>query len=171
MIDFDDGDQLLNLIGIILILSVIISIVIIILATISVQERSADVPDVNWESQQINESHIRITHAGGEPVNADKISITVDGTPRQPQWTAITLAKGEYGIVRVGEGNRVTLLWRHSERDRDVLKQWQLSEPTTQQSLIIRLSVFKLIPNATSECSFANGCSRLGRVTEERTRH
>ena len=132
MIDFDDGDQLLNLIGIVLVLFLLVSIAILVLAATSVQQESAAVPDGDWTLTRINESYVRITHAGGEPVQTGNLSVTIDGTPRRPQWTATTLTDGDYGVVRVGEGNRVTLLWMHSEADRDVLKRWQLSTSTTR---------------------------------------
>ena len=132
MIDFDDGDQLLNLIGAILVVFIIFSVVVLVLAAMSAQERSADLPEIDWELQQLNESYVRITHAGGNPVQTDKLSVTVDGTPRHPQWTSVTLTEGEYGVVRVGDGVTVTLLWQHSESERDVLQRWQLYRATTQ---------------------------------------
>lgn len=132
MIDFDDGDQLLNLFGIILVLFLIISVAVLVLAAMSAQQRSADTPDADWKLQQMNDSYVRITHAGGEPVQTGNLSVTVDGTPRRPQWTATTLTDGDYGVVRIGEGSTVTLLWMHSEADRDVVKRWQLSTSTTR---------------------------------------
>lgn len=132
MIDFDDGEQLLNIIGIILVVFIIFSVAVLVLAAMSAQERSADIPDTDWELQQLNESYVRITHTGGDPVQTDTLSVTVDGTPRHPQWTSMTLSEGEYGVIRVGDGVTVTLLWQHSESERDVLQRWQLSRPTTQ---------------------------------------
>ena len=132
MIDFDDGDQLLNIIGVILLVFIILSVAVLILAAMSAQERSAEQPETDWDLQQITESYVRIIHAGGEPVQTGKLSVTVDGTPRHPQWTSITLTEGAYGVVRVGDGVTVTLLWQHSESERDVLQRWQLSRTTTQ---------------------------------------
>lgn len=132
MVNFDDGDQLLNIIGVILLVFIILSVAVLILAAMSAQERSVEQPETDWGLQQINESYVRIIHAGGEPVQTGKLSVTVDGTPRQPRWTATTLTEGEYGVVRVGEGTTLSLLWQHSESERDVLQRWQLSEATTQ---------------------------------------
>lgn len=96
------------------------------------QERSADLPDADWELQQLNESYIRITHTVGDPVQTDKLSVTVDGKSRHRSWTSITPTEGEHGVVYVGDGVTVTLLSQHSESERYVLQWWQLSGATTQ---------------------------------------
>lgn len=131
MLDLDGGDQLLNLIGVVLVLFLVLSVATLVLAAMSEQQQSAETPDVDWNLQRMNESYVRITHAGGEPVQAGKLSVTVDGTPRRPKWTAITLTEGEYGVVRADENATVILLWQRSEAEREVLQQWQLSRATT----------------------------------------
>lgn len=128
MIDLDDGEQLMNLIGIVLMLLLIMSVAVLILTAMSAQQQSADIPDVDWNLTRINESYVRITHAGGEPVQTENLSVTVDGIPRQPQWTAPTLASGKYGIVAADEHSRVTLLWRESDIERVVLGRWHLTQ-------------------------------------------
>lgn len=132
MMDVDDHDQLLNLVGVILVLFLIISIAGLVLTTMSAPQRSADPPDADWKLQRINESYVRITHAGGEPVQSKNLSVTVDGSPRHPQWTATTLTDGKSGVVRVGNGEMLALLWQPSGPGRDVLQRWQLSRATTR---------------------------------------
>lgn len=127
MIDLDDGDQLLNLVGIILLLFLILASAILVLIATSPQQQPAAKPDADWQLQKVNESYVRIRHAGGAPVQTENLTVTVDGTPRRPQWTAPTLTDGDAGVVRIGDGTRVTLLWSRSEADREVMKRWQLS--------------------------------------------
>lgn len=132
MIDLDDGDQLLNILGIMLVLFLILAFAVLILGAMSAEQRSDEIPNAEWELQQVNESHVRITHTGGDPVQTGKISVTVNGIPRYPQWTATTLTEGKYGVVFVGDGETVTLLWQHSESERDVLQRWRLPQATNQ---------------------------------------
>lgn len=128
MIDLQDGDRLLNLVGLVLVLFIILGIVTLVLAATSVQQEASAVPDANWNLTRINKSYVRITHVGGEPIQTEKLSVTVDGIPRQTQWTSRTLTGGEYGIVAADNDSKVTLLWRESDVNRVVLKRWRLPQ-------------------------------------------
>jgi FlaG/FlaF family flagellin (archaellin) len=139
MIDLDDGDQLLNLFGIVLVLALVGSLALVAIAATSVQQQSTTAPEADWTLTRINESHVRISHAGGDPVRTDRLSVAVDGTPHQLHWSATMLTEEEYGIVRAGEHTTVTLLWQRSEADRKMLKRWSLPESTPTSFRITEL--------------------------------
>lgn len=127
MIDFDDGEQLVNIFGMILVSLVVLSLALLVFSTVSTQQEP-EAPDAEWSLTQINDSYIRIEHAGGEPVSARNVTVTVNGRPVHPEWTAEVLTENDSAIVRVSQDNRVRLLWQRSESDSDVLKRWNLSE-------------------------------------------
>lgn len=102
MIDFDDGNRLVNLFGIILVSLLVVSLTALGLSVTSTQQEP-DAPDVAWSLTQINDSYARITHAGGESVPSRDLTVTVNGRAVHPKWTAAVLTENDSGIVRVGQ--------------------------------------------------------------------
>lgn len=125
MIDLD-ADRALDLFGIVLFLAIVGAFALLGLGATSVGEQSTAPPETDWTLTSINESHVRVSHAGGEPVRTDRLTVAVDGQPRRVRWSATTLVDGEGGVVRASEGTRVTLVWARSESDRRVLERWSL---------------------------------------------
>lgn len=126
MIDLEDGDQVLNLAGIGLGLLLAIALVTFFFAATGQQASNAsEAPAVDWNLERVNETHVRLSHGGGEPVRTEKLSVTVDGTARHPRWTAPRLTEGEHGIFRAESPSDVVLLWQQSEVERVALGEWR----------------------------------------------
>lgn len=123
MIDLD-GDRMLDLFGVVLVLAIVGGLVLLGLGATSIQGESTSAPESDWTLTRINESHVRVSHAGGEPVPTEHLSVAVDGQHRRVQWSATLLTDGEYGVVRAGENGSVTLLWQRSEGERRILDRW-----------------------------------------------
>lgn len=121
-----DGDRLLDLFGVALVLAIVGALVLLGLGASSVGEDPTPAPEVDWTLARVNESHVRLSHAGGEPVRADHLTVAVDGQPRRVRWSASTLVDGESGLVLASEGTRLTLVWEPSETDRRVLERWSV---------------------------------------------
>lgn len=121
-----DGDRLLDLFGIVLVLAIVGALALIGLGVTSAPQESTGPPETDWTLTRVNESHVRVSHAGGEPVRADHLTVAVDGQPRRVRWTAAMLTDGDSGTVRAGTGTRVTLIWQRSEADRRILERWAL---------------------------------------------
>jgi hypothetical protein len=121
-----DEDRLLDLFGIVLVLAIVGALALIGLGVTSAPQESTGPPETDWTLTRVNESHVRVSHAGGEPVRADLLTVAVDGQPRRVQWTTTMLTQGESGAVRADEGVRVTLIWQRSEADRRILERWAL---------------------------------------------
>lgn len=132
MTEQHDGDRLINLILLGLVVFIMVGIGGLVLTASFVQDESGANPDTEFGLTRINATHVRITHAGGEAVPTEDLTVTVDGIPVEAQWSSSMLTEGEYGLVRVSQATRLTLLWQHSENERDVLRQWKLSQPTTE---------------------------------------
>ena len=123
MIDLD-GDRLLDLFGVAPVLAILGAFALIGIGVTSAPQESTTTPETEWTLTRVNESRVRVSHAGGEPVRIEHLSVAVDGQPRRVRWTATTLVDGEYGVVRASEGIRVTLVWERSEADRTILERW-----------------------------------------------
>jgi hypothetical protein len=121
-----DGDRLLDLFGVVLVLAIVGSLVLLVLGATSVGQESAAAPETDWTVERVNESHVRVFHDGGEPVRTEHLSVAVDGRHRRVYWSANLLTEGEYGVVRADRSTRVTLLWQRTEGDRTVLDRWAL---------------------------------------------
>jgi hypothetical protein len=128
VIDWSDGDQLLRIVVIGLVVFVIAGIGVLFLAGSTANQQDAAAPDVAWTLTQINETHVEIRHTGGPPLSTQNLSVNVDGTPTEVAWSNRVVIEGESGIVRVGTGDRVAILWQRAPRDRVILDRWQIGE-------------------------------------------
>lgn len=82
--------------------------------------------DVQWELHPVNDTYVRIVHAGGPTISPEGLTVTVDGLERQARWSDSTLSEGDYGVVRVGRGTRVTLHLRQDRVSRVTVDRWTL---------------------------------------------
>lgn len=122
----DDGERVLNLIGVALVVVIVVSVAAIALSSLSGQPDAT--PDADWTLTRVNDSFVRITHAGGEPVATTNLTVAVDGRPRHPAWTREVLTDGEHGVVRADGDATVVLFWEREAAKRRVLERWDLSE-------------------------------------------
>lgn len=122
----DDGDRLLNVIGIVLVLAILAAIAILVLAAMSAptSEGPSDGPTADWRLERVNETHVRVLHVGGDPVRASELVVTVDGNPRHPRWSAGTVSEGDTAVLLVREGQAVRLFWTGTPGDRELLARW-----------------------------------------------
>lgn len=119
----DDEERILNLVGVTLALVLVVSVGLLALSSLSAQQ-PADVPDAEWSLSRVDDSHVRVAHAGGEPVAVANLTVAVDGRVRHPSWSDDTLTEGEYGVVRADANATVTLLLEREAAKRQVLARW-----------------------------------------------
>jgi hypothetical protein len=131
VIDWSDGDQLIRIVIIVLVVFVIAGIALLFLAGSMASQQDAAAPDAAWTLTQINETHVEIRHTGGAAVSGQNLTVTVNGTPVQVAWSDQVLLEGESGIVRAESGDRVTILWKRTPRDQEVLERWHIGDSTT----------------------------------------
>jgi hypothetical protein len=122
----DDGERILDLIGIILVMFIIVSVGILILAAMNVpSQRSADEPEVDWALTRTNATHVQITHDSGEPVPASELIVTVNGFERRVTWSGL-ISQGDSGVVRGDRQQVVRLYWTGGLGDRSLLASWEI---------------------------------------------
>jgi hypothetical protein len=121
----EDGDQLLDLIGGVLVVTLVVMLGIGVLVAANAPALRADPPDADWTIQQVNTTYVRIVQTGGEPVAASSLVVTVDGYKRHASWTgrvtpgdAVAVKASRTQVVRLywvgGRGDRVQVASRHS---------------------------------------------------------
>ena len=121
----DDGDLLLNVLGVVLALFIVVGLVGVVLSGISgPSTQVADAPDATWTLERINESHVQLTHSGGDAVPASDLVVTVDGVRRRVSWSGV-VNEGDTGVVRADRGLVVQLYWTNEVGERVKLQDWQ----------------------------------------------
>jgi hypothetical protein len=123
--DEREGDRLLNALGVVLAAFIVVGIVGVVLAGMGGPSTDvADAPDAEWTLDRVNDSHVRITHRGGDAVPAADLVVTVDGVRRRVSWDGL-VAEGDAGTVRAGQGMIVDLYWTNDVGERIELRSWQ----------------------------------------------
>jgi FlaG/FlaF family flagellin (archaellin) len=83
-----------------------------------------DAPDASWDLSRVNESHVRLTHAGGEPVPASQLSLSVNGTTRYPNWDFKVVTDSDSGTFQADSGSSIVLVWQRKATDQVILARW-----------------------------------------------
>lgn len=122
----DDGDDMVNAALVLVGVAIVVAIVLIVYAgmTIPALNRSDDVPDAEWRLERVNETHVRISHAGGEPVDTEYLAVSVNGRRRSVSWSG-TLVNGTGGVVQAKPDRVVRLYWTEGHDNRDLLSMWR----------------------------------------------
>jgi hypothetical protein len=118
----DDGDRLLNLVGAALVLAVILSVGLLVVVAAN-GPTSTSGPDAEWTLSRVNDTHVRITHAGGERTHASNLVVTVDGRERRVSWTG-ELTREDSGVVHARASQVVRLYWLPDHGNRELLARW-----------------------------------------------
>jgi FlaG/FlaF family flagellin (archaellin) len=122
----DDGDRILDLVGVALAATILLSVAVMVFAAATVPSQApADPPAANWTLDRANDTHVRITHVGGEPVSAASLVVTADGTERRVDGWSGVVARGDGGVVHAREGRIVRLYWTTDEGERVRLASWE----------------------------------------------
>jgi hypothetical protein len=122
----NDGERILDLIGIVLAVFILLSIGILILAGMNApSQQSADEPEINWTLNRMNATYVQITQDGGEPVSASELIVTVDGIERRVTWTGL-IRQGDSGVVKGDRQQVVRLYWTGGLGDRSLLASWEV---------------------------------------------
>lgn len=120
-----DGNRLLNTVGVVLVLAVVGGVVFVGALVVNPPENPQNAPEVNWTLERANDTHVRIVHAGGEPLGADELLVSVDGNRREFATSDPTVGEGDELVVRAAEGTNVELHWTGGERGAVFLARWR----------------------------------------------
>ncbi|MFB6138531.1 MAG: hypothetical protein ABEJ42_09395 [Halobacteriaceae archaeon] len=125
---FEDPDRALDAVGVFLAVGLLVGGGVAVLAAMNADTLAADPPDASWRLERVNESHARIVHAGGEPVETEALSVIVVRYERPVNWTG-ALFEGDGGVVRAHVGESVSLVWDGGRGDTVRLARWPDARP------------------------------------------
>lgn len=114
----DDGDTILRLVGAALVLGIVFAGGVVALNFDTPESGGA--PDANWTVERVNDSHVRVTHAGGDPVRTENLHVTVDGLERSTNFTD-PVAPDDSTVVPANDGSFVRITWEGERTEREVM--------------------------------------------------
>lgn len=126
----EDGDRLLNLVGVLLAVGIVAAVGVLLLSAASAPDRRAAPPETDWTLERVNDTHARIAHAGGEPVDTDDLVVLVNRYERSIDWER-RLTRGEGGVVQAGPSQSVRLYWDGGRADQQLLASWNTDSDGT----------------------------------------
>lgn len=121
---FEDGDRDLTIIGVVLVGLLLSAIGVAVLAAMA-GPSAAEPPNAEWRLERVNESHVRITHAGGERVPASDLVVTVEGYERDVTWSGM-VTEGDATVVQATEDRGIHLYWNGGRGDRVSIAVWRV---------------------------------------------
>lgn len=120
-----DDDRLIDVAGAVVALIVVAAIAVMILAGATAPTRQpAEPPQADWTISRVDEGQVAITHAGGEPVDADELVVSVAGVERAT-GRSDRLTEGESIQVPARAGQEVRLFWVAGRDERLLLARWE----------------------------------------------
>ena len=120
-----DDERILDLIGVVVVVIIVLAVAVLILAGATAPSRQpAEPPAANWTIQRVDVGQVNVTHAGGEPVNASRLVVSVAGVERSPGRSDV-ITEGESLTVPARSGQHVQLFWVESRDERTLLDEWQ----------------------------------------------
>jgi FlaG/FlaF family flagellin (archaellin) len=116
----EDGDTVLNLVGAVLILAVVAGLVVVGLNFSG--SAGEQPPEADWTIERINDTHVRVTHASGDPVRTDELRVTADSVRRAANWTD-PVSDGESAVIPASDGSLIRIVWNGGRGDRSIMAQ------------------------------------------------
>jgi hypothetical protein len=122
---FEEGDDILDAVGVGLLVLIVLGLAITALAASTADDRSGGAPDTEFRFETVNESHVQVVYAGGESVDPSALVVSVDGVQRQVSWGA-ELGAGDRVVVPVRSGSLIRIYYDPGRGDRKQLAQYRV---------------------------------------------
>ena len=114
----EDGDRILDIVGVILVVGLVVAIGVVALNFDPPEKESP--PEAEWSIERVNGTTVNVTHAGGEPVRADELRVTVDSISRDTSWSD-PVRPGDSTLVQAATGTKVRVVWLGGRGNRVVM--------------------------------------------------
>lgn len=120
-----DDDRLIDVVGVVVVVFIVLALAVIVLAGATAPSREVgDAPGGNWTIERVNDRQVNVTRAGGEPVSASDLVVSVAGIEHGP-GRSDRLTDGEAMTVPARPGQEVRLYWLAGRDQRVLLKEWR----------------------------------------------
>lgn len=121
--DGTDGDRILRIAGVVLVAAIVVALGVMAIAFASGPPETSGI-DAEWELERVNDSHARIVHGGGEPVEGEHLVVTVDSYERRITLPSVVV-EGDT-IVFEARPDQVIRLYRDAGRgESELLGTWR----------------------------------------------
>lgn len=118
-------DRVSDLVGLALVGFVVLAVAVVVLAAVTAPSRQLpEPPDAEWTIERVDVGEVEIVHAGGEPVDASQLVVSVAGVERSP-GRSDRLTEGEVLRVPARAGQQVELYWVAGRDERVLLAEWR----------------------------------------------
>jgi len=121
--DTGDGDRILRLVGIALVAAIVVALGVMAVAFASGPTGSSGI-DAEWELERVNDTHARVVHAGGEPIEGENVVVTVDSYERRIESRDV-LAEGDTIVFEARPDQVIRLYWDAGQGETDLLGTWR----------------------------------------------
>lgn len=116
-------DRKLDVAGVVFAIAIVLGFGLALFGAFEIADGGGEpTPELNFTVERINDSHVRLVHAGGDTVRGEELILNIDGrerVPSQPFPTAVS--EGEGTIVEVGEGHTLRVYWTGDRGTRERL--------------------------------------------------
>jgi len=116
-------DRKLDVLGAVLVVVVILGVGLAVFGAIEISEGGGEqTPEANFSVERINDTHVRLEHAGGDVVRGEELILTIDGREYVPDRSfPPSVAEGDGTVVRVNEGQTLRVYWTGDRGPRERL--------------------------------------------------
>lgn len=119
-----DDERVSDLVGVVLVGFVVLAVAVIVIAAATAPSRRLpEPPEAEWTIERVDVGQVEIVHAGGEPVDASQLVVSVAGVERSP-GRSDELTEGEAVRVPARAGQQVELFWVAGRDERVLLAEW-----------------------------------------------
>jgi len=119
MSDETGGDRLLSLVGVGLVAAVVIALGVVAVA-IAAGPSGGGLVDADLAIERVNDTHAKIVHDGGEPVDTENLVVTVDSYER-PVAMPPVLIEGDEVVFPLRDDQGARLVYDEGRNEREVL--------------------------------------------------
>jgi hypothetical protein len=116
------GDRVLTLVGVGLVAAIVIALGFIAVGfTVGSSEEVA--PDANLSLERVNETHGKIVHGGGEPIETENLVLTVDSYEREQLTRQMPrlIIEGDEIVFEVRDDQPARLVYDLGRGDREIV--------------------------------------------------
>lgn len=115
-------DRKLDVLGAILAIGIVLGAGLAVFGAIEGSQGGGEpAPTVNFSVERINDTHVRLVHAGGDTVRGEELVLTVNNRERGQESFPTSFAEGEAAIVQVAEDRTIRVHWTGGRGPRERL--------------------------------------------------
>lgn len=119
-------DRKLDVLGVLLAIGIVLGVGLAVFGALEISDGGGEpTPEVNFSVDRVNDTHVRLVHAGGDTVRAEELVLTIDGREVPPQEFPASVSEGDETVVQVDAGQTLRVYWTGGRATRERLDSLQ----------------------------------------------